>query len=141
MARDSDKDFQIAPDVLLKAYACGIFPMADSADDPDIYWVEPALRGVLPLDEFHIPKRLKRTIRSDRFTVRIDTDFEGVIEGCARVAPGRRSTWINAEIRRLFGELFRLGHAHTVETWREGRLSWSLWSRSLSAHDNCAMKE
>jgi leucyl/phenylalanyl-tRNA--protein transferase len=133
MSRAADGEFQITPDVLLKAYACGIFPMADSADDPDIYWVEPALRGVLPLDAFHIPKRLRRTVRSDRFTVRIDTDFDGVIEGCARSAPGRRSTWINGEIHRLFSELFELGHVHTVESWRDGRLVGGLYGLHLGA--------
>jgi leucyl/phenylalanyl-tRNA--protein transferase len=133
MSRGNDNDFQITPDVLLKAYACGIFPMADSADDPDIYWVEPALRGVLPLDAFHVPKRLKRTVRSDRFTVHIDRDFDGVIDGCARAAPGRRSTWINSEIRRLFGELFRLGHVHTVESWRDDRLVGGLYGLHLGS--------
>ncbi|HMB48967.1 MAG TPA: leucyl/phenylalanyl-tRNA--protein transferase [Afifellaceae bacterium] len=133
MSNGSDANFQITPDILLKAYASGIFPMADSADDPDIYWVEPALRGILPLEEFHLPRRLKRTIRSDRFTVRIDTDFENVIEGCAGAAPGRRSTWINAKIRQLFGELFRLGHVHTVETWRDGRLVGGLYGLHLGS--------
>lgn len=131
--RAGDGEFQITPDVLIKAYACGIFPMADSADDPDIYWVEPALRGVLPLDDFHVPKRLKRTVRADRFTVRIDTDFDGVIEGCARSAPGRRSTWINGEIHRLFSELFELGHVHTVESWRDGRLVGGLYGLHLGS--------
>ena len=133
MSKASDRSFEITPDVLLKAYACGIFPMADAADDPDLYWVEPALRGVLPLDDFHIPKRLKRTIRSDVFTVRIDTDFDGVIDGCARPSPGRGSTWINSEIRRLFGALFRLGHVHTVEAWREGRLVGGLYGLQLGS--------
>lgn len=131
--RAGDGEFQITPDVLIKAYACGIFPMADSADDPDIYWVEPALRGVLPLDAVHVPKRLKRTVRADRFTVRIDTDFDGVIEGCARSAPGRRSTWINDEIRRLFSELFELGHVHTVESWCGGRLVGGLYGLHLGS--------
>ena len=133
MSRAADGEFQITPDVLLKAYACGIFPMADSADDPDIYWVEPALRGVLPLDAFHVPKRLRRTVRSGRFTVRIDTDFDGVIEGCARSAPGRRSTWINGEIHRLFSELFDLGHVHTVESWLDGRLVGGLYGLHLGS--------
>lgn len=133
MSKGSGRSFEITPEVLLKAYACGIFPMADSADDPDLYWVEPALRGILPLDDVHIPKRLKRKIRSDYFTVRIDTDFDAVVAGCAAPAPGRRSTWINDEIRRLFGELFRLGHVHTVEAWYDGKLVGGLYGLQLGS--------
>lgn len=133
MSKGSDRSIEITPDVLLKAYACGIFPMADAADDPDLYWVEPALRGVLPLDGFHISKRLKRTVRADMFTVRIDTDFDGVIDGCAKPSPGRGSTWINSEIRRLFGALFRLGHVHTVEAWRGERLVGGLYGLQLGS--------
>jgi leucyl/phenylalanyl-tRNA--protein transferase len=123
----------ITPSLLLRAYACGIFPMADSADDPTLYWVEPRLRGVLPLDQFHVPRRLARTVRSGRFDIRVDTDFEGVIAGCATPRPGRRITWINEPIRRLYGELFRLGHVHTVEAWREGRLAGGLYGVKLGA--------
>ena len=121
------------PSLLLRAYACGIFPMADSADDPTLYWVEPRLRGVLPLDAFHIPKRLARTVRSDRFEVRLDTDFDAVIDGCAAPRPGRRTTWINATIRDLYGQLFRRGHVHTVEAWRDGRLVGGLYGLELGA--------
>jgi leucyl/phenylalanyl-tRNA--protein transferase len=123
----------ITPSLLLRAYACGIFPMADSADDPTLYWVEPRLRGVLPLDAFHIPKRLARTVRSDRFEVRLDTDFDAVIDGCAAPRPGRRTTWINATIRDLYGQLFRRGHVHTVEAWRDGRLVGGLYGLELGA--------
>ena len=123
----------ITPSLLLRAYACGIFPMADSADDPTLYWVEPRLRGVLPLDQFHVPRRLARTVRSGRFEIRVDTDFEGVVAGCATPRPGRRITWINEPIRRLYGELFRLGHVHTVEAWREGRLAGGLYGVKLGA--------
>jgi leucyl/phenylalanyl-tRNA--protein transferase len=123
----------ITPSLLLRAYACGIFPMADSADDPTLYWVEPRLRGVLPLDAFHVPRRLARTVRSDAFEVRVDTDFAGVIDGCAAARPGRRVTWINGTIRRLYGELFRLGHVHTVEAWREGELVGGLYGLKLGA--------
>ncbi len=131
-ARSHDGDL-VTPSLLLRAYACGIFPMADSAEDPTLYWVEPRMRGVLPLEQFRIPRRLARTVRSDRFDVRIDNDFEGVIEGCASPRPGRRITWINDPIRRLYGELFRLGHVHTVETWREGRLAGGLYGVKLGA--------
>jgi leucyl/phenylalanyl-tRNA--protein transferase len=123
----------ITPSLLLRAYACGIFPMADSADDPTLYWVEPRLRGVLPLDQFHVPRRLARTVRSGRFEIRVDTDFDGVIAGCAAPRPGRRITWINEPIRRLYGELFRLGHVHTVEAWRERRLAGGLYGVKLGA--------
>ena len=123
----------ITPSLLLRAYACGIFPMADSADDPTLYWVEPRLRGVLPLDRFHVPRRLARTVRSGRFEITVDTDFEGVIAGCAAPRPGRRITWINEPIRRLYGELFRLGHVHTVEAWRDGRLAGGLYGVKLGA--------
>jgi leucyl/phenylalanyl-tRNA--protein transferase len=133
MTSMTGRHLEITPEVLLKAYACGIFPMADSADDPDLYWVEPALRGVLPLDAFHLPRRLVRTVRSDHFTVRVDSDFQGVIEGCAAARPGRRTTWINERIRSLYGELFRRGHVHTVEAWREGRLVGGLYGVALGA--------
>jgi leucyl/phenylalanyl-tRNA--protein transferase len=123
----------ITPSLLLRAYACGIFPMADSADDPTLYWVEPRIRGVLPLDRFHVSRRLARTVRSDPYEIRVDSDFEGVIGGCAAPRPGRRITWINEPIRRLYGELFRAGHVHTVEAWRDGRLVGGLYGLKLAA--------
>jgi leucyl/phenylalanyl-tRNA--protein transferase len=123
----------VTPSLLLRAYACGIFPMAEAADDPTLFWVEPRMRGVLPLDRFHIPRRLARTVRSERFEIRIDSNFEGVIEACAAPRAGRRQTWINAPIRRLYGELFRMGHVHTVEAWREERLVGGLYGVKLGA--------
>ena len=123
----------VTPSLLLRAYACGIFPMAESADDPTLFWVEPKLRGVLPLDRFHLPRRLARTVRADIFEVRVDTDFEAVIESCAAPRKGRRNTWINTPIRKLYSELFRLGHVHTVEAWREGRLVGGLYGVKLGA--------
>ena len=131
MAARDDIAIEITPEVLLKAYACGIFPMAESADDPALYWIEPQSRGILPLDRVHVPRRLARTIRSGRFEVRIDTDYAGLIEGCAASRPGRRSTWINARIRQLYGALFEQGHCHTVETWHEGRLVGGLYGVAL----------
>jgi leucyl/phenylalanyl-tRNA---protein transferase len=133
VARPQSRDDVVTPSLLLRAYACGIFPMADSADDPTLYWVEPRLRGVLPLDFFHVPRRLARTVRSDIFEIRIDSDFDGVIAGCASPRTGRRVTWINEPIRRLYGELFRHGHVHTVEAWREGRLVGGLYGLKLGA--------
>ncbi|MFV0299093.1 MAG: leucyl/phenylalanyl-tRNA--protein transferase [Hyphomicrobiaceae bacterium] len=132
MASRDDIAIEITPQVLLKAYACGIFPMAESADDPALYWIEPHARGLLPLDDVHIPKRLARTIRSGRYEVRINTDFKGVIGGCAASRPGRRSTWINARICNLYGALFDEGHCHTVETYLDGKLVGGLYGVALA---------
>ena len=131
MAARDDIAIEITPQVLLKAYACGIFPMAESADDPALYWIEPQARGVLPLDAVHVPRRLARTIRSGVFDVRVNSDFQGVIDGCAASRPGRRSTWINSRIRQLYGALYKQGHCHTVETWRDGRLVGGLYGVAL----------
>ncbi len=131
MASRDDIMIEITPQVLLKAYSCGIFPMAESADDPALYWIEPQHRGILPLESVHVPKRLARTVRSGALRVSIDTDYEGVIEGCAAERAGRRSTWINSRIRGLYLELFRLGHCHTVEVWDEDRLVGGLYGVAL----------
>ncbi len=131
MGSPSQLSVEITPQVLLKAYSCGIFPMAESAEDTTLYWIEPERRGILPLDGVHVPKRLARTIRQDVFEVRTDSDFEGVIAGCAASRAGRRSTWINKRIRELYGELFAMGYCHTVETWRDGQLVGGLYGVSL----------
>ena len=123
----------ITPEILLKAYAAGIFPMAEDADDPSLFWVEPRERGVIPLDGFRVAKRLARTVRSDRFEIRVDCDFDAVIAHCATSGEGRDRTWINARIRRLYGELFDLGHCHTVEAYRDGRLVGGLYGVRLGA--------
>ena len=123
----------ITPEILLKAYAAGIFPMAEDADDPSLFWVEPRERGVIPLDGFRVAKRLARTVRSDRFEIRVDRDFDAVIAHCATSGEGRDRTWINARIRRLYGELFDLGHCHTVEAYRDGRLVGGLYGVRLGA--------
>ncbi|MEZ5856874.1 MAG: leucyl/phenylalanyl-tRNA--protein transferase [Hyphomicrobiaceae bacterium] len=133
MASRDDIAIEITPQVLLKAYACGIFPMAESSDDPALYWIEPQARGLLPLQHVHIPRRLARTIRSAQFEVRVDSDFDAVITGCAASRPGRRSTWINARIRNLYGALFEEGHCHTIETWLDGKLVGGLYGVSLGA--------
>src|SRR5919108_6496422 len=122
---------EITPQVILKAYACGIFPMAESADDPALYWIEPQSRGILPLKHIHVPRRLRRTVRRAPYEVRIDSDFRGVLDGCAQSRPGRRSTWINQRIRALYGELFELGHCHTVEIWHDRRLVGGLYGVEL----------
>jgi leucyl/phenylalanyl-tRNA--protein transferase len=131
MTSIDDVMIEITPQVLLKAYACGIFPMAESAEDNALYWIEPERRGILPLDRVHVPKRLARTIRKGGFEVRIDQNFEEVIEGCAAPRSGRRSTWINARIRNLYRELFVLRHCHTVEVWQDGQLTGGLYGVHL----------
>jgi len=123
----------ITSQILLKAYAAGIFPMAESADDNALYWIDPDKRGVLPLDKFHLPRRLARTVRSGRFKVRVDTDFEGVITACADGAPGRASTWINDRIRTLYHDLHRLGCCHTVEVCQDDRLVGGLYGVRLGS--------
>lgn len=124
---------EITPEILLRAYSVGIFPMAESADDPTLHWVEPHRRGIIPLDGFHVPKRLARTIRSGTFEIRIDHDFDAVIAACAAPGRGRENTWINERIRGLYRALFDLGHCHTVETWRDGRIAGGLYGISLGA--------
>jgi leucyl/phenylalanyl-tRNA--protein transferase len=121
----------ITPEILLKAYAAGIFPMAEDANDPSLFWVEPRERGVIPLDCFHISKRLARTVRSDVFDVRVDHDFDAVIEGCAAPAFDREKTWISGRIRQLYGDLYDLGHCHTVEVYQQGQLVGGLYGVRL----------
>ena len=131
MSGVDDLLMEVTPDLLLRAYGCGIFPMAESADDPGIFFVEPKMRGVLPLDAFHVPRRLTRTVRSGRFELRTDTAFERVVELCAEAVPDRPDTWINGRIRTLYTELFRMGHAHSVESWSDGALVGGLYGVSL----------
>jgi leucyl/phenylalanyl-tRNA--protein transferase len=133
MASREDVQLEITPQVLLKAYAVGIFPMAESADDPGLYWIEPDQRGVIPLDAFHLPRRLARTVASDRFEIVIDRDFDGVITACAEATTERPKTWINNRIRRLYKELFEMGACHTVEAWRGGQLVGGLYGVDLGA--------
>jgi leucyl/phenylalanyl-tRNA---protein transferase len=119
---------------VLGAYAMGIFPMSDSRDDPELFFVDPARRGVLPLDELHLPRRLGRTVRSDRFHVTADTAFEAVLDACAEPGEGERAdTWINPEIRRLYLELHAGGHAHSIEAWADDRLVGGLYGVALGA--------
>ena len=122
---------RITPDLLLEAYQVGFFPMAEDANDQELFWVNPPRRGVLPLEGFHVPRRLARTIRQDVFEVRVDSDFEAVIEGCSAAAPGRSSTWINADIRRLYGALFERGFCHTVEVLQDGALVGGLYGVAI----------
>lgn len=123
----------LTPEILLRAYAVGLFPMAEHREDPTLYWIDPEKRGILPLDDFHIPRRLRRTVRSGRFEVRCDTAFEDVIRACAAPGPDRRDTWINDEIVRLYTDLHEMGRAHSVETWLNGRLVGGLYGVALGA--------
>lgn len=122
---------EISPALLLRAYAAGIFPMAESANDPEVFWIDPELRGVLPLDGFHLSKRLARTVRSGRFEVRCNTDFAATIRGCAQSTEQRQKTWINNEIIALYAALNRQGFAHSVECWRDGHLVGGLYGVAL----------
>lgn len=128
----SRRQLEVTPDLLLRAYGAGVFPMAESRGSERLYWLDPALRGVLPLDGgFHLPRRLRRTVLSDRFAVTADRDFAAVIRGCADPAPGRADTWINPEIEHLFIELHRRGDAHSIEAWRDGHLVGGLYGIAL----------
>ncbi|MEL6436054.1 MAG: leucyl/phenylalanyl-tRNA--protein transferase [Pseudomonadota bacterium] len=107
----------ITPQVLLKAYSIGLFPMAETADDPTVFWVEPEVRGILPLDDFHVPRSLAKTVKREPFVVTANYAFSRVIDACAEPAPGREETWINPVIRRVCAQLHQMGHAHSVEAW------------------------
>jgi leucyl/phenylalanyl-tRNA--protein transferase len=123
----------LTPQMLLAAYAQGLFPMAERRDDPALYWINPEMRGILPLENFHVPRRLARTVRSGRFTVSFDRAFAAVMAQCASPRPGREQSWINSEITRLYGALFAAGHAHSVECWRNGELAGGLYGVRLGA--------
>lgn len=123
----------ITPEVLLKAYSCGIFPMAESADDPALYWIEPEQRGIISLDQFHVPDRLARTVRATRYRVRVDRDFDAVIDGCSQPQPGRARTWINARIRNLYRKLYQRGDCHSVEVYDGEELVGGLYGVSLGS--------
>ena len=131
MARRQPTLIEITPEVLLKAYACGIFPMAESAEDPALYWIEPEMRGVIPLDRFHVPARLARTVRSDRFTVTLDRDFDAVIDGCAEPREGRSRTWINIRIRKLYRKLYERRYCHSLEVYEDSTLVGGLYGVTL----------
>jgi leucyl/phenylalanyl-tRNA--protein transferase len=131
MANREAASIDITPEVLLKAYACGIFPMAESAEDPALFWIEPEKRGVIPLDRFHVPARLARTVRSDRFIVTVDRDFDAVLDACAQPAPGRQRTWINARIRLLYRKLYERRHCHSLEVYEGEKLVGGLYGVTL----------
>ena len=124
---------QLSPELLLRAYAVGIFPMAESRSAQEIHWIDPDRRGILPLHGVHVPRRLKRRLRSDEFQVSCDTAFGEVIRACAQPARGRKETWINPTIERLYVGLHDMGFAHSIETWRDGRLCGGLYGVALGA--------
>ena len=128
MSRRNQGFTKITTEMVLRAYSIGIFPMAETADDPSIHWIEPKRRGIIPLDGLHVSRSLAKLIRSDRFQVTIDTDFQSVIEACATT---HGSTWINLPIRSLFSELFDQGHAHSVEVYEKNQLVGGLYGLAL----------
>lgn len=133
MGRKRDAEVEITPEILLRAYAAGIFPMSEGADDPGLFWVEPKQRGIIPLGGLVISHSLAKTVRSERYEIRIDHDFDAVIAACAEPDEGRENTWINGRIRRLYGELFDIGHCHTVEAYADGKLVGGLYGVHLGA--------
>ncbi|WP_375451048.1 leucyl/phenylalanyl-tRNA--protein transferase [uncultured Devosia sp.] len=132
MARRSDPfDIEITPELIVRAYRAGIFPMSESAGSADVFWVSPEQRGIIPLDGLVVATSLRKAIRRSPFTVRVDTDFDAVIEACATVGQDRDETWINATIRSVYGELFRRGVAHTVEVWDGPALVGGLYGLAI----------
>ncbi|GAN78458.1 leucyl/phenylalanyl-tRNA--protein transferase [Acidisphaera rubrifaciens] len=127
----SRRSVEITPELMLRAYRHGLFPMAETRYGDRLYWLDPERRGVLPLDRFHLSRRLLRTVLSGAYEVTVDEDFAGVIAGCAASLPGREDTWINPQIEGLFTSLFRRGHAHSVESRRDGVLVGGLYGVSL----------
>ncbi len=123
----SRRHFEVTPELMLRAYRSGLFPMAETRRGDRLYWLDPEQRGVLPLDRFHLPRRLRRTVLAGGFDIRADADFAGVIAGCATPADGREDTWINRDIERLFTALHAQGHAHSMEAWQGGRLVGGLY--------------
>lgn len=118
-------------EALLRCYAEGVFPMGEARDDPRVFLVEPEQRGIIPLDAFHIPARLRRTVRAEPFVIRVDTVFPAVLDACAAPSPGREDTWINGPIRRLYLQLHAMGCAHSIECWRDEVLVGALYGVTL----------
>lgn len=128
--KDADTDdLELTPELVLRAYAAGVFPMADHAEATNLYWVDPRNRGILPLDGFHLSRSLRRRLLKGDHRVRVDTAFDAVLDACA----DRSETWINGTIRALFIQLHRMGHAHSIEVWRDGELVGGLYGLSLGA--------
>lgn len=133
MSKPSPFDIEITPELIVRAYRAGIFPMSEDAEDEDLFWVSPEMRGIIPLDGFHLSTSLRKAIRKSGFTVKVDSDFEAIIESCATVGEDRDTTWINRTIRAVYGELFRRGVAHTVEVWDGAELVGGLYGLAIGA--------
>ncbi|HEV7292796.1 MAG TPA: leucyl/phenylalanyl-tRNA--protein transferase [Devosia sp.] len=131
MARPGPFDIEITPELIIRAYRAGIFPMAEDASDEGLFWVSPERRGIIPLNAFRLSTSLRKAIRKSGFAVKVDTDFDAIIEGCATVGEDRHSTWINGTIRSVYGELFRRGVAHTVEVWDGSDLVGGLYGLAI----------
>lgn len=132
MARRNDPfDIEITPELIVRAYRAGIFPMAEDAADEDLFWVSPEWRGIMPIQGFHASKSLRKAMRKSGWTIKVDTDWDGIIEGCASVGKDRSTTWINATIRSVYGELFERGVAHTVEVWEGEALVGGLYGLAI----------
>lgn len=131
MSNRSSDDFELTPELLLRAYTVGVFPMAESRDAEDISWIDPRSRGILPLDNIHISRSLKKTVRKGLLEIRCNSDFSGVITECAKRTRGRRETWINPQIENAVIELHQMGYAHSVETWYDGALVGGLYGVAL----------
>jgi len=129
--RDAMEPLDLTPDMLLRAYAIGVFPMAEDRDDPDLFWIDPRMRGVMPFERFHVPRRLAKTVRQGRYHVTFDHAFEEVMEGCAEMTSRRPRTWINDKILTLYTSLHRMDQAHSVEVWEKGELVGGLYGVSL----------
>ena len=127
----SRRTLELTPSLMLRAYRHGLFPMAETRDSARLFWMDPEMRGILPLDRFHLPARLLRTVLSDRYQVTVDHDFPAVIAACATPAPGREETWINPQIERLFTQLHQEGHAHSVESWAGDELVGGLYGVAI----------
>jgi leucyl/phenylalanyl-tRNA--protein transferase len=133
MARSDPFSVEITPELIVRAYSAGIFPMAEDATDENLFWVSPEERGIIPLDGFHASKSLRKAMRQTTWQIRVDTDWDGIVEGCATVGEDRHTTWINGTIRAVYGELFRQGVAHTVEVWDGPALIGGLYGLSIGA--------
>lgn len=133
MARPSPFDIELTPELVIRAYCAGIFPMAEDAEDEDVFWVSPEMRGIMPLEGFHASASLRKAMRKSGFTLRVDHDWEGVITACATEGKDRGSTWINGTIRAVYGQLFRRGVVHTVEVWDGDALVGGLYGLAIGA--------
>jgi leucyl/phenylalanyl-tRNA--protein transferase len=121
----------LTAELLIRAYSVGLFPMAESHDDPTLYWIDPEWRGIIPLDGFHVPRSLRKVVRRGEFTIRVDGNFPGTIAACAATTDSREETWINASIREAYCHLHEMGCAHSVEAWKDGELVGGLYGVSL----------